>query len=664
MLSSLMANQPRSRMRAIAGLWFPDRPAAPENCVSMLAAMSDSPGTASRVAQGVVFGSSAYRPHPAPPLDSSHGDAASPGFVADLRIDNHDELVRELELPQAATDDEVLAHAWARWEFSIVDHLIGGFALACWDPVRQTLFLARDHTGERPLHFARSLGAGSGFAFASTPPGLCALPSLNAPINVAATARFLAAVSPPETETFFEGVERLLPGHWMKVSAAGIEIRRYWHPLDTAPIRYARDTEYIEDLRERFDRAVSDRLSGADGIASLLSGGLDSSSVSVTAARLLAKQGRRLTSFTAVPMPGYDGSALHGRFGDEGPMASEIAALYPNIDHELVNAEGRELLASSRRNARLGGQPTFNPTNQLWIDAIFDTARSRGLQVMLQGAGGNATISFGGLIGLSELFRSGDWFRLLRLTRELRAGGHTSWRGAASWATGWMVPAWLRRLYHPDMRSFSLAYTAVHPQIAAEYALREQAQAEFLGIESSTASMRRNLYESYDPGIHNAVAAAGWQVELRDPTLDKRVFEFCFGIPIEQYLAGGQARSIIRRAMDGRLPASTLRRTTRGLQAADWYLTVKAARPQLLGELTRIERSPLARRIVDTARLRTLLDTFPASGYDTSEVSDAWHLALTRGIAAGSFLAQHDPDMPQDELPAVATEKPGVTPGS
>src|SRR6202034_4389085 len=144
--------------------------------------------------------------------------------------------------------------------------------------------------------------------------------------------------------------------------------------LHTAPIRYARDADYIEDFRERFDRAVSDRLSGADGIASHLSGGLDSSSVSVTAARLLAKEGRRLTSFTAVPVSGYDGSALTGRFGDEGPMASEVAAFYSNIDHVQVNAEGGDLMASSRRDARLSGQPTFNPTNMLWIDAIRDAA--------------------------------------------------------------------------------------------------------------------------------------------------------------------------------------------------------------------------------------------------------------------------------------------------
>jgi asparagine synthase (glutamine-hydrolysing) len=157
--------------------------------------------------------------------------------------------------------------------------------------------------------------------------------------------------------------------------------------------------------------------------------------------------------------------------------------------------------------------------------------------------------------------------------------------------------------------------------------------------------VRRSFYEYFDPGVNNGAAAAGWQIEQRDPTLDKRIFEFCFGIPIEQYLVGGQSRSIIRRAMEGRLPESTLRRTTRGLQAADWYLTVGAARPQLSAELTRIERSPLVRHVLDTARLRSLLDTWPETGYHTSRVSDAWHLALTRGMAAGSFLAQYDPDM-------------------
>lgn len=647
-------------MRAIAGLWSSSGPLPPESCLSMLRAMSPLPAAIRQSAQGLLLGSSDYRPSPA--LPSSAPFPGSPDFVADLRIDNHDDLARELGLGQIASDDEVFAHAWARWGFDVVDHLMGGFALACWNAHRQTLFLARDHAGERPLHFTRAHGPNGAFAFASMPPGLCALPSVGHRIDVGRMAHFLAALQTPSTETFFAGVERLPPAHWLKLSPNGIEIRRYWHPIDARPIRYRRDADYIDDFRERFDRAVGVRLAGSEGIASQLSGGLDSSSVTVTAARLMAAKGQRLTSFTAVPVQGYDGSALPGRFGDEGPLAAEVAGLYPNIDHVRVTASGRDLLATAERDARLTGQPTFNPTNLLWVIAILDGLRSRGLDVLLQGAGGNATISFGGLIGLSELFRRGHWIRLVRLTHELRAGGYTSWRGAASWATGWIVPQWMRRLYHPDMRGFTLTFSAVHPQLAAKYRLEEKALAEFYGVESSVASVRRSFYEYFDPGVNNGAAAAGWQIEQRDPTLDKRIFEFCFGIPIEQYLVGGQSRSIIRRAMEGRLPESTLRRTMRGLQAADWYLTVGAARPQLSAELTRIERSPLVRHVLDTTRLRSLLDTWPETGYHTSRVSDAWHLALTRGIAAGSFLAQYDPDMLRED--GVATEKPGSTPGS
>jgi asparagine synthase (glutamine-hydrolysing) len=639
----------RSHMRAIAGLWSPGPQPAAGICISMLAAMAGSPATIQQGSSGAVLGSCDYRSSWDSSRQNQPSGPAGPCIIADLRLDNHDDLVRELDLPQTASDDEVLAHAWSRWGFSVVDHLIGGFAFACWEPQHQMLFLARDHGGERPLHFTRSIGSHGSFAFASMPPGLCALPDVGDRINVEGTAHYLAALSPRGTETFFEGVERLPPAHWMKVSPAGIEIRRYWHALDAPPVRYRRDSEYVEDFRERLDRAVLARLSGADGIASQLSGGLDSSSVTVTAARLISSEGGRITSFTAVPIPGYDGGALPGRFGDEGDQAAEVAALYPNIDHVRVNVSGRDLLASSYRDMRLTGQPTFNPTNMLWIDAILDGMRSRGLGVLLQGAGGNSTISFGGLIGLSDLLRSGHWIKLLRLTRQLRASGYTSWRGGASWATGGLVPQWLRRLYHPEMRSFSLNYTAVHPQLAAEYRLKEEALAQFYGVESSSESVRRS-FDFYDPGVNNGFAAAAWQVEQRDPTQDKRIFEFCLGIPIEQYLAGGQSRSLIRRAMQDRLPVSTLRRTTRGLQSADWYLTVGAARPQLSAELTRIERSPLACRVLDTARLRTLLDTWPSSGYHTAQVSEVWHLALTRGIAAGSFLAQHDPESKSESL--------------
>jgi asparagine synthase (glutamine-hydrolysing) len=263
---------------------------------------------------------------------------------------------------------------------------------------------------------------------------------------------------------------------------------------------------------------------------------------------------------------------------------------------------------------------------------------------LLQGVCGNATISFGGLVGLADLFRGGRWITLARQIRELRSKGHTSWRGGASWAMGGLAPQWLRGLMHPEMRNFSFSFSPIHPDRAEEYHLRDRVLEEFYGSDSSSASLRRKLYDYYDPGQINAAAAHGWGVENRDPTQDRRIFEFCFAIPIEQYLAEGQSRSLIRRAMCGRLPETTLARTTRGLQAADWHVVMGRARAQMQDALRSIETSPLARHLLDLPRLEHLLDTWPAASPGTlpsaqrTTLNDTYHLALSRGLAAGLFI--------------------------
>ena len=95
--------------------------------------------------------------------------------------------------------------------------------------------------------------------------------------------------------------------------------------------------------------------------------------------------------------------------------------------------------------------PVFNPLNQMWLNGIMDQARTRGINVLLQGVCGNATISFGGLIGLSDLVKSRRWLTLLRqvIQRQLRKRGYTSWRGAGYVALGPVLPLALRRLRWP-----------------------------------------------------------------------------------------------------------------------------------------------------------------------------------------------------------------------
>jgi asparagine synthase (glutamine-hydrolysing) len=567
--------------------------------------------------------------------------------VADLRLDNRVELARALDLDSSPdmhlTDSDLLLRAWSRWRERCVDHLSGAFAFVCWEYASQTLFLARDPSGEKPLFHAERAGL---FAFASMPGALLALPGAGSRLEEERIAEYLAGCDPSRSGTFFPGIHRLPRGSCLLVGPERTEERRFWTPARVSPIRYARDAEYLEDFRERFDRATALALSGARRIGSQLSSGLDSSAVTATAALVLGRRGERLTAFTARPLPELPPLQWPGRFADEGPAAAEVAALHPNLDHVFLNAAGRDMVATLKQAARAFDAPAYNVINHLWSARMLDLCRERGITVLLCGAGGNGTISFDGMAYFHELFRAARWVRLARRARDLRANGYLSWRGAARWALGPAVPSGWRRLMPGSRAVTALPYSPLNPEIERKYRLSKRVFEQSYRREVSVRSMLRDYYETYDPGTVNLATALEWGIEYRDPTQDKAVVEFCLGIPPEQYTSGGETRSLLRRAMADRLPESTLRRTDRGIQSADWYLIMGPQLDRLRAELARTDKSPLARRLLDLPRLRALLDSWPAKGWEQVDVSDSYHLALTRGLAAGRFLTMHDPDFP------------------
>jgi asparagine synthase (glutamine-hydrolysing) len=157
-------------------------------------------------------------------------------------------------------------------------------------------------------------------------------------------------------------------------------------------------------------------------------------------------------------------------------------------------------------------------------------------------------------------------------------------------------------------------------------------------------TMLRMLVEYGDIADTSLAAQGGWQLDARDPTYDREVVEFCLTAPLEEFLREGQQRSLARRAMVGRLPASTLSRTQRGSQSADWYVSMGAVRGRMAAEVQRLRCSPLASRLIDLDRMQRLIEEWPSSGFDRLDVARSFHIALTRGFSVGKFLMQYDPD--------------------
>ena len=294
------------------------------------------------------------------------------------RLDNRADLIRELRwesgdsdsaarwmvvsnLPSQPPDGDLILHAYLRWGEECVQHLIGDWALAAWDPRRRKLFLARDHGGVSSLYYYRGPRM---FAFASSIKGLLALPDVPQRPNLESLARQLTVWTGTgegeRSQTAYEGICRLLPAHTLTVTAEQAETRRYWQMENTPPLRLRSDDEYVQAFLEVYAEAVRCRLRGLlpGGCAGVtLSSGLDSGSVCALAARELRARGERLTAFTSIPAYDTAGATPQGWYGDESPLVELDRQYMGNVDVHLIRAENVGPLAGIRRALDVHARP-------------------------------------------------------------------------------------------------------------------------------------------------------------------------------------------------------------------------------------------------------------------------------------------------------------------
>src|ERR1700691_3155469 len=583
-------------MSAIAGIWsFDGGVSVSSACQDMLQALSvyGTDDCAQFSGPSVAMGRRLLRLLPEDRFDRQPLSAgAVSSLVADVRLDNREELGAKLGLSREETivmaDSDVLLAAWQHWREQCVDHLSGAFSFAVWNEQEQHLFLARDHTGERPLFYASTANC---FAFASMPKGLHRLPFVGAEVDEDYVARYLTLANIPIEQTIFRNLQRLPSGCSLSVHREKTKLCRYWRTDRLEDLRLGSAEEYLDCFRERFDRAVRARLRTRGRIGAQLSGGLDSAAVAATAAGLLGAEARELTCFTAVPRPDFAGGTTGTHFDNEGPAAAEVAALYPNVRHVLVESSQTSFLDILDHNNNLYDHPCFGPSNEVWSNAILDRARAGGITVLLNGRNGNSTFSYDGMHSLSTWFRTGHWGTLIRVARQLTRARATSKRSILRNALWPSLPFWVRSRTDPHMRGFSLDYSILHPEIAKRLDLERIAFHDLNRNSPDGRTMLRALLEYGDVADTPIASQGGGQLDFRDPTYDRHIVEFCLTVPLEEFLRGGQLRSLARRSMVGRLPPSTLRRTKRGRQSADWYMNTGAVPGRMAAEVERLQSS-------------------------------------------------------------------------
>jgi asparagine synthase (glutamine-hydrolysing) len=564
-------------------------------------------------------------------------------ILFDGRIDNRGELSKIVGISTSelhSMPDSMLAlRLFDRWGERAFERIVGVFAIIIMDLRDGRLLCARDHMGLRVLHYHRAAGR---FAVATAPEALFALSWVPRILNEDKVGDTLVQRGLNGETTYYRNIYRVLPGSMVRVRGVSFSKAEFWNPKNIADVRFKSDDDYVEAFQERLDAAVTASLRSSRSPCATITGGLDSSSIAVIAADILAANGKRLNTFTAVPEDGFTREEVSGRYFDETPYVRQIAEANGNIVPHFVPPNNAPFLQQLAQEIRVGGF-SGGMLNGLWVMDILATARSAGHNVMLGGEMGNLTISYAGRPLLTELMLTGRW---LKLYREIRSSGDRRLQKIRHNIIAPLIPASLFGFYRkwrnggkPSWYNFS----AIHPEFARRSGVVDRAANEYLPFDApplrDSRLSRINDFNCYcETADWFASVRAGYGVDIRTPAFDRPLVEFCIGIPQDQFLRGGRERWLIRRAMKGRLPEIVLNNKKRGAQAADWYPRLTTERQHIVDEVKRLSLNADVASIVDLQRLSSILQNWPDRQPPEYSAEATQLLALPEALGAAYFI--------------------------
>jgi asparagine synthase (glutamine-hydrolysing) len=565
-------------------------------------------------------------------------------ITGDVRIDNREELIEALNLSQnGICDNELILSAYEKWGEGCAEKFVGDFAFAIWDTRKQRLFCARDHFGVKPFYYYLSDNL---FAFGSEIKALLSLTEIPRRLNENKVAEHLTSVQEDKENTFYKGVLRLPPAHSMSVDLVSVKSWLHWSLDPSREITLGSDQEYAEALRALFTEAVRCRMRSAYPVGSMLSGGLDSSSITCTARDLLRESG-------APPLHTF--SAVFDKVPecDERTYIDAVLAQNNVRPHRLHVDQASPLKDLERILWHLDELMTAGNLGIQW--GIYGgAAQDAGVRVILDGFDGDTTISHGTGY-LRELARARRWQTLFKEARGYARHFDNLTTREVFWTTvechGLHPRA--RRVVRFGRKAANAAGRRMRNVlgVANEAGPNDYVDMSFLrriGFEDYIKQVRlknqipkvqnerdnhyRRLSDAGIPSLLEILSnvASAFSIETRFPFWDKRLAEFCLAIPSNQKLHDGWNRIVMRRAMQNILPAAVQWRggkldISQGLKYGLWTFERKRFERVIMKEAETIE--PYVHIDVLRQALNRFLEN-KASGTDMYSIWKSVSLAL------------------------------------
>ena len=546
-------------------------------------------------------------------------------MIGKARLDNRNELCHIFNISneerKTLPDTRLLPLAFEKWGNDCTKKLFGDWSFAIWDKNEKQLFIARDHQGVTAFYYTIT---NNFIAFASNKAVLLSIPSVSKEVNKVQMAQLLVGWHGYAEETAYKNIFRLPPSRSALYKDGKISVKKYWYLEDVADIRLKNDDEYLEAFNELFIHAVKSRIRSYRPVASMLSSGLDSTSVTALAATELAKEGKNIKAYTSVPLFNTTGLLKSTQYGDESELAGLFAKRYPNIEHILVKSESKNPLQGVLDSLKVHNTPLRNSSNFFWLLSIDELAKRHGVGTMLNGQAGNFTISWPFRGYYSNFMQPGIKPFLKK-----------------------HIPGFAMRIMYniKNGKKPFFNYSLINPQYEIEIGLLEKMKKG--GYDPhfiASSSLRKTRMHVINVNMSQGAGLAQengdyYGLNVYDPTLDIKLLEYCSAIPDEQFVRPGHDRYMIRRAMKNKLPDEVLFNKNKGLQSADLLLRIKENVSDYIDIIESISKSELCQQIIDVKKLNEIIIEINSAS-DIKTIKPNY--GFLRAINVGLFLLQQE----------------------
>jgi asparagine synthase (glutamine-hydrolysing) len=507
-------------------------------------------------------------------------------IVFNGEIYNYQELIPELialgHVFRTRSDTECIVHAWEQWGEDCVRRLRGMFAFVIWDRNRQTLFMARDRLGVKPLHYAL-LDDGT-LLFGSELKSLMAYQApggvaLSRAIDPLALEEYFALGYVAEPRTVFRQARKMPPGHSLAIrrgQAVG-EPREYWDVRFTLDNRVSMDDACAE-LTERLKESVRLRMIAEVPLGAFLSGGVDSSAVVQAMAGL--SSGPVNTCSIAFDDPQFNESAfaqmVADRYAtnhrvetvksDDFDLIDTLAHLYdePYADSSAIPTYRVCQLARKHVTVALsgdGGDESFAGYRRYRMHLMEERMRSAlpaGLRQPVFGL-------------LGRVYPKADWApRVLRAKTTFEGMARNSVQ-AYFHSVSILRGPMRQQLYSPSFKRELAGYSAEHV-----FELHAARFAKSSGTDDPLALVQYLDLKTYLVGDINTKvdrASMAHGLEVREPLMDHELVEWLATLPLGLKIRGNEGKVLLKKAMEPRLPNDVLYRPKMGFSVplARWF---------------------------------------------------------------------------------------------